>query len=329
MILWEGIDPREAESRMRGLLRRLSELDEALKAAQHIRAFDPDSFSAELSLASLSHLQERLEQERLELVKYRTREALTVSLSGHSYADHTAGVGELGVFLIRLQKLYSSIAQAITTGPRRRGPLSNEIVNATAMRFADVFPSSFGMEIFIRPRFDVFGESTAVSTLETLFALLNATKQEKEISRLSGELGQRAVAHLRHVLDDLSRSHAGFSLQWVDMTGTKFTWAADTDQIPALQSNVSKYRTKRSVEISLRAVLLGASLLRDRFELIDERREIIEGKLAREVKARLRDYFGRQCVATLEKVEIDEAVTGEVRTFYTLVGIDPLPSKPE
>jgi hypothetical protein len=321
MNLWDDIDPVEAEARMRGLLRRLSELDEALRAAQHVRAQEPDSFSAELSLASLSHLQQRLQEERIELARHRTRESVQVALSGHSYADHSAGVGELGVFLIRLQKLYSSIAQAITTGPRRRGPISHDILNATAMRFADVFPSSFGMEIFIRERFDVFGESTAASTLQTLFTLLNATKQETEISRLSAELGQRAVGHLRHVLDDLSRHHAGFSLNWTDMSGTVFAWSAENEQIPALQRNVSRFRTRHSVEITIPAVLLGASLLRDRFELYDAHREIIEGKLAREVKPRLREYFGRRCTATLEKVDIDETVTGETRTFYTLVGI--------
>ena len=193
------------------------------------------------------------------------------------------------------------------------------------MRFADVFASSFGMEIFIRPRFDEFGESTAASTLQTLFTLLNATKQESDISRLSGELGQRAVGHLRHVLDDLSRHHAGFSLGWTDMSGTDFSWHAENDQIAQLQRNVSRFRTKLSVEITIPAFLVGASLLRDRFELYNTDRDIIEGKLAREVKMKLREYFGRQCLATLQKVEIDEAITGETRTFYTLVGIAPLP----
>jgi len=61
------------------------------------------------------------------------------------------------------------------------------------------------------------------------------------------------------------------------MAGSRFSWSADTETIPALQRNVAKYRTKRSVEISIPAVLLGASLLRDRFELMDAQREIIEG----------------------------------------------------
>src|ERR1700754_2802267 len=116
MTEWENINPFEAESRMRGLTRRLAELEEALKAGQLIRAENPNSFSAELSLASLTHMQQHLEAERIELVRYRRRERLIVALRGEGFEDNTAGAGELGIFLIRLQKLYSSIGQAITTG---------------------------------------------------------------------------------------------------------------------------------------------------------------------------------------------------------------------
>ncbi|MGF6427327.1 hypothetical protein [Bradyrhizobium elkanii] len=324
MNLWEGIEPQVAEAQMRGLTRRLAELDEALHANQLILSENPQSFAAQLGLESLSNLQHRLLSERAELVRHRQRERLEVTLKGFPFADHSASVGALGFFLIRLQKLYSSIAQSITTGPRRRGPISNDILNATSLRFATVFPSSFGMEIFVRPKFDMFGESTAASSLQTLFTLLNATEREAEISRLSAELGQRAVGHLRHVLDDLGRSDAGFSLSWTDMTGTRFDWSADSEQIPALRNNVARFRTRQSVEITIPAVLLGASLLRDRFELITTDRSVIEGKLTREVKSQLREYFGRQCSATLEKVEIVETVSDDTRTFYTLVGIAPL-----
>ncbi|MGJ4929159.1 hypothetical protein ACQR1I_04310 [Bradyrhizobium sp. HKCCYLS2038] len=324
MNLWEGIDPDEAEARVRGLTRRLTELDEALHANQIILAENPSSFAAELSLSSLSNLQKRLLAERSDLVQHRQKERLTISLNGSAYADHSANVGSLGFFLIRLQKLFSSIGQSITTGPRRRGPISNEIMSATAMRFASVFPSSFGMEIFIRPRYDLFGDSTAASTLQTLFTLLNSTAKEAEISRLSAELGQRAVGHLRHVLDDLNRSDAGFELSWTDMSGTEFQWSADSEKISSLKKNVARFKTRQSVEITIPSVLLGASLLRDRFELLTSDRSIIEGKLTREVKPKLQDYFGRRCSAHLEKVEIVETVSDETRTFYTMVGISPL-----
>lgn len=324
MILWKNIEPAEAESRMRGLARRLAELDQVLQKNQHIYSKNPSSFAAELAVSSMESLQRNLLAEKADLLRHRELELLQVALKGRSYVDHSAGVGQLGVFLIRLQKLYSSIAQSITTGPTRRGAISNEIVSATAMRFASVYPSSFGMEIFIRPKFDMFGESTATSTLQTLFALLNASRREAEISRLSAELGQRALNHFRHILDDLLRTDAGFSLSWVDTSGTEYSWTADHEQISVLQNNVARFKPSRSIELNIPAVLLGASLLRDRFELLTSDREVIEGKLTRDVKPKLREVFGRQFKARLERVEIEETVSGDTRTFYTLLDIQPL-----
>ena len=311
---------------MRSLTRRLSELDEALKAGQQMLASHPGSFSAELSLHSLTQIQERLEIERRELVSHRQLERLDVALKDAAFADNTASIGQLGVFLIRLQKLYSSIAQAISTGPRLRGPLSHEIADTTALRFAAVFPSSFGMEIYIRPKFDIFGESMVTSSLATLFNLLSATSREGEISRLSAEVGQRSLTHLRHVLADLDRSHSGFQMTWTDQSGTRFEWEASGDDVSRLRNNVAKYKTSSSTERRILGVLLGASLLRDRFEMLTAEQEVIEGKLARAAKAKIREFFGRACFATIEQTDITEVVTGEAKTYYTLTDITSPPN---
>ena len=307
---------------MRSLTRRLAELDEALNAGQQMLVFNPKSFAAELSLQSLTQFQERLERERIQLVSHRKRERLAIALKGQSFADNTANIGELGVFLVRLQKLYSSIAQAITTGPRLRGPISRDIENATAMRFADVFPSSFGMEIYIKPNFDMFGERLVISSLTTLFNLLSATRAEGEISRLSAELGQRAFSHLRRVLNDLARSHSGFELEWTDVSGTKFVWGATDEDVPRLWKNVSRFRTSSSTERKTAGILLGASLLRDRFEIMTTTQQVIEGKIARTAKLKICEFCGRVCLATVEQVDIIEVVTGETRTYYTLTDIE-------
>jgi hypothetical protein len=100
-----GVDPVEAEARMRGLVRRLSELDTAMKAAQSLLAQRPDSFAASLSLESLSHLQESLQKERVELVKHRCAEKLQISLTGRQFDDHTASIGQLGLFFDRRPKI--------------------------------------------------------------------------------------------------------------------------------------------------------------------------------------------------------------------------------
>lgn len=327
MSLWHNVDPADAEARLRGLNRRLAELDEAMESGQKLLTMDPDSFSAQLSLEGLTQLQERLQAERVELVKNRKRERIAVALNGSNFSDHTASIGALGFFLVRVQALYRSIGQAITTGPRLRGPISNEIVRATDLRFATVFPSSFGMEIFINSSFDEFGESTAVSSLQTLFNLLNATRREQEISRLSAELGQRSLSHLRHVLADLSKEGAGFSLEWRDSAGTEYNWRAESSDITTLRQNVSRFHERHMEERLAEGALIGASLLRNRFEFMKIDKTVIDGKITRAVKPKLREYFGRWCQAKLDQVDIVESFSGETKTYYTLIDIEPLPTK--
>jgi len=321
METWTGIDPVLAEAQMRGLTRRLAEIEEAMEHSQRLQAAAPQSFAARLGWQSLWNMQIALERERLDLVAHRVRERVVVALNGPAFARHTADLGNLGVFLIRLQKLYTSIAQAVTVGPSLRGPIGREITGATTMRFADVFPSSFGMELFVDQKFDIFGESVASSSLQTLFNLLSSTTRETEISRLSAELGPRAINHLRHVLDDLARADAGLSIKWSDSTGTEYQWVADDNEVKDLKQNASRFRTIRSEPVFLKGFLTGASLLRDRFEFLMEDRSLIEGKVAKAAKTAIREFFGHRCIGSFDRVVVLEAVTGEERTYFTMTGI--------
>lgn len=190
------------------------------------------------------------------------------------------------------------------------------------MRFAEVFPSSFGMELFVDQKFDIFGESVGSSSLQTLFNLLSSTTRETEISRLSAELGPRTVNHLRHVLEDLARADAGLSIKWSDSSGTEYQWAANDEEVKILKQNASRFRTISSEPIFLEGFLTGASLLRDRFEFLTEDRSVIEGKTAKSAKTDIREFFGRRCIGSFDRVVVVEAVTGEERTYFTMTGID-------
>lgn len=321
MKLWHNIDSSVAEAELRGLNRRLAELDEAMKSGQRLYADNPNSFAAQLSLESLSQLQERLQSERVALLQHRKRERVAIALRGEGFIDHTANVGQLGYFLVRMQGLYQSIAQAITSGPRPRGPVSQDILKSTDLRFADVFPSSFGMEIFVVSSFDEYGESTSVSSLQTLFNLLNAARREQEIIRLSGELGQRSLGHLRRVLHDLQRAGAGLSLNWIDSAGTEYTWSADTDDIVQLNRNVAGFEENYAGERTLEGALIGASLLRNRFEFMDMNRQVLEGKITRAIKPKLREFFGRWCSIRLDQVDIYDSHSGETKSYFTMLDI--------
>lgn len=321
MDCWSGIDPSAAEAQMRGVTRRLAEIEEAIESAKRIVQQTPGSFAANLGLNSLRKMQSALEQERISLVRFRQAEKVVIALQGPSFVEHTADLANLGFFMVHFQKLYRSLAQAIVQGPRLRGPVRKDLSDATTIRLAQVFPSSFGMNLQIDQTFDIFGESVATSSLQILFSLLNSSSREAEMSRLSAELGPRTVNHLRKVLENLASVDAGISIKWRDLTGAEYKWRATGDEVQSLKASTSRFRTVESTSVLLRGILTGASLLRDRFEFLSADMSVIEGKIAKEAKRHIRDLFGRQCECQFDRVIIEEAVTSEKRTYYTMTSI--------
>jgi hypothetical protein len=324
--VWENIEPVEAEGRLRSLRRRLAELDEALQGQQAILRENPESFAFKLACESLLQIQKRLREELVELVRYRRNEQITFALGGSNFADNSASLGNLGVFLIRLQKLYSSIAQAIRTGPTLRGPIAVDIRAATELRLADVYPSSFGMQMFVPSGFDLMGNSISSEALEAMFQLLVSTNNEQKLMRLSGEYGRRTLGHLRHVATTLREVSATLNINWTDYTGTQHNWVSGPDTTALIIEYLDNITETRSEQRQITGRLVGASLLRNRFELLLPDRSLIEGKFVSGLAAAITDAFGAMCAVTVDETEVRDKVSGETKTYYSLKEIERPPS---
>lgn len=325
--VWMDIDPVEAEGQLRALRRRLAELDDALQGQQAILRENPESFAFKLSCESLLQIQKRLRNELVKLVRFRVNEQVAIALEGSKFAEHSASLGYLGYFLIRIQKLYSSIAQAIKTGPTLRGPIGSDISLATELRLANVYPSSFGMKMFVPSSFDLMGNSVASDTLESMFQLLKATDDEQKIMSLSGEYGRRTFGHLRHVASLLRDANATLKIDWTDYTGTQHNWVSSHDTTSRIIMSIDNITVTRSEQRRLTARLVGASLLRNRFELLLLDRSTLEGKFVSGLGPAITDAFGAICDATVDETEIHDKVSGQTKTYYSLKSIEkPFPS---
>lgn len=306
---------------MRSISRRLAELDEAIVASRQMLASNAGSFSAKIGLKSLEDIRHRIESERSVLVAHRLQERVNLSLDGAAFSEHSADVGILGLVLVRIQKLYTSVAQSITVGPRLRGPISRDISIATNLKLANVFPSSFGVNLFVDQNFDIFGDSTATSALEALFSLLHSSRDDQAILRSSGEVGQRAVNHFRRMLNDLAISGSSISVSWSDLSGTEYLWSADSSEIFHIRDHLRALKMSSAKEVVLDGVIVGASLVRDRFEFMSDQFGLIEGKIARSAKPDIRRFFGSRCSVTADRVDMSDVSRSVVRTYYTMTGV--------
>lgn len=318
--VWSGIDGRDAESRLRGLTRRLSDLDTALRDQQELLRERPDSFSFNLACESLLNMQTNLQSELIQLVQYRALEKITVALC--SDTEHTVAIGFLGTLLIRLQKLFTSIGQSIRTGPTLRGRIPAEIRQLTELRVVAFYPSSFGVTLVSPARYDLMGQSLSAASLNTMFQLLSSTDNDHTLMRFSGELGRRAASHLRHVISTLNEQNSEIKIDWADYTGTQYTWEAGSDKVAAIIERLRNITERRSEEKHVTGRLVGASLLRNRFELLLNDKEFIEGKIVSGLADDVKKAFGKTCVAHLVETEVLDHSTGESRSYYSLMGIE-------
>ena len=320
---WKGIDPREAEASLRGLLRRLSELDTALRHQQEILQERPDSFAFRLACDSLLRMQGNLQREMNTLVKYRVHETVDIALNGGPFADQAASIAALGTVLIRLQKLFNSIGQAIRTGPTLRGPVSNEIRQLTEFRVVAFHPSSFGMTLVSPAGYDLIGESLSAASLGIMFQLLRAAEDDDEIMRLFGELGGRAFGHFRHVIEILDDRQSTITMRWADYTGTQYAWEAGAPKVSHISARLRTMTERRSEDRVLQGRLVGASLLRNRFELLLADQTVIEGKMVSGVTEAVKEAFGKPCEAHVTETEIHDQMTGQSRSYYALTAVRP------
>lgn len=326
---WKEIEmAAEYERILFGIRRRLSELDQALKANQNILIDMPDSFAFRLSLHGLLKMKTNLRADLVAILRHRKREIITISLDGNKFSKHTASLSELGHFLVRLQALYTSIAQAIKTGPTLRGRIAAAIQAPTEMRMASVFPSSFGMNLFVQSEFDLHGNSISSDALDSLFQLLTSCEKEPDLMRLSGELGRRAFNHLRRMATDLRNTSSQIKIEWSDYTGTQHVWDADSVKSSTIVDRIDNITETNSTLKTISGRLVGASLLKNRFEILTGDMKLIEGKVVSGLTESLEQHFGDNCHAEIVETELLDKGNQDRKTYYTLVSLSGATNTP-
>jgi predicted Zn-ribbon and HTH transcriptional regulator len=321
--VWSGIDPNVAEQRLRATGRRLIELDEALASQRALIQTKPNSFAFSLGYESLVQIQQRLLTERSNLLAHRVAERLDAAIDGASFLKDGASVGTLGTLLIRLQKLYSSIAQAVTQGPTLRGPLSNQIISATELRLASTFPSSFGMSLIVqRAQCDLLPSYVPSAALERLFSLLSTDQTPEAIMQVTGELGGRVLNHYLHVANILRRTDSSLKLEWSDSEGIKHYFLTSAKQASELVTLLNEIKAVESVTLKISGRIVGASLLRSRFEMTTEDGQVIEGKVSESALRDIGASFGKNVTVEVDKTTVNDHRSGDAKTYYALVGID-------
>ncbi|MDD7922735.1 hypothetical protein [Actinomycetospora chibensis] len=285
-----------------------------------------------LTSRSLRHLRGDLEQQ---LVAAR-RSEVELHLSGQPVLDHEIRIDKLAQFLGRFQESVAAIAQALAGKATSRAPIPANLRDASSLRLAGVFPGSFGATLrgpeenvddgvlFELPNEDV--ESLLDLSLKRILSIVDAVhltdgSDEETIVELVAPLGSRALRHVTWLAKLMADDE--LDAEWI------WTAPGSSSKYSALSSGGARrlYRVLSNNEATeeaqvVRGLLGGASEIRNRIELQLATGEIINARVADDVVAALRDYFGSEVNATFNVRTVTSRTSGIVRNYYLLTDLE-------
>jgi hypothetical protein len=107
-------------------------------------------------------------------------------------------------------------------------------------------------------------------------------------------------------------------LGWKDFTGTQYQWGLNKTGSANLIRAIDNITQTRSETRQVWGVLVGASLLRNRFEIVLDDGALIEGKFVAGLGPEIQAAFGKRISATVDETEITDRASGDVRTYHAL-----------
>lgn len=160
------------------LQRELQEINEAVARAERVLAQHPELPSAQATLEGIIGRQDRLRAEFAAAAVTDGRDicqyAIETDNPNPSMRDITS---VLGTF----QRLFTTVYDALVTGPKQRERHSDSIISATALGFAYSFAGSVGVVMTIEKGPGLLGDMNLDKAMNSVFEIMKARNPEEVI----------------------------------------------------------------------------------------------------------------------------------------------------
>lgn len=280
-------------------------------------------FSTELLMESLRSRKDELQRE-LEALgdEGLPGQELAVVVKGAPVSGGAVEADFLGTLLKDVQGLIRSIVAAQFGSERRQGAWEPEIKRRSTLRFADSFAGSFGMVLeAVDEQLELEGRLAIQPAFEDMFQVLSSTAEGGSFLESLAPLGPRARSRLRKLLEHISAAEADVSFQWPVVQG-RVEASVSKRKAQALVDALRRIDETETLE-TITGMLEGAILRTGYFEIQTDAGEVVGGRVAPPIRKAVAPFFGKQVRATVITTTVTDHGTGEQKTTYRLVELDP------
>ena len=288
------------------LREKLRDTHAEIERMQHEIGVRPDDAWLIRALRSLESRHEHLEHAFSHATAERGEEIFSYRLVREGTGSFPISI--LGATLTHFQHLITILLDAVITGPKERGHVSQEVTHKATMDFAYSFAGSLGLVFTVPNERLLLGESDLDLAVSGFFEMITA-KTSSEVAEYARKYGVAAVRKMYAWADHHVAQAISVDIVWRRGDDVRHEAFLQAKQATILCDAIRAASDITSEEVTVRGVLVGGDLATKKFHLRFAEGEDIHGQLA--------DDFASEDDLTLDRV-YDARLTIFHKTEYAI-----------
>lgn len=294
------------------IIAKIADTQAALRRLESAMTETPTRISLQNSYDSLNARHKMLETKFLALANTDQLDVCSYRVFADGVANYP--IHAFGSALRDFQKWFSTIYDAIKTGPKQRSRLSAEILTESSLNFAFTYPGSLGVAMTIPSERLLFENDLQRAMLKTTEMLM--AESSEQVHHFVSELGAASVRTLYQWVNDHVNANLGADIKWISNEQPIATTEIGAENLRNLKLAIEETSDTEETTFETRGWLVGADTQKHTFHMVFEEAEEIRGRMSETIGESYTVELPQHYTATIKKTAFRNYATDEERVSY-------------
>ncbi len=297
------------------IVQKLSDTQAIIRRTEAFLIEDPDDATILATLGSLSKRAAELETQFLSQAHREHLDVCSYRIFLEDSADYA--VLAVGNALSDFQRWFSTVYDALKSGPKRRAHIAPEIVNDSTLSFAFSFTGSVGVALTLPSERMLLDNDLQLAMRKTV-EMLRAESSD-QVHNFANELGAASVVAFSKWVGDHVAAGTGADIKWLREEEEIVGIRANAEHMRSLQRAIEETSDTEEKVLEIKGTLVGADTERHTFHMTFEEADEIRGSMSESIGAEYTVELPRIYSATVRKTSSVSYSTDKETIRYHLL----------
>ena len=297
---------------------KINSTQSAMRRIEDELSIAPDNISLQATYQTLFKRHQNLEEKFLDYSIQDSLDVCTFRLLSEVSGRYP--ILALGDALHTFQNWFSSIYDALKTGPKERARLSADTVSESSLNFAFSYPGSVGVVMTI-PKERLIFKGNLESAMSISTDMLRSESSE-HVHHFAQELGTASIRALNALVKSHVSSGLGVDIHWLRGSEPIAQVRAGYEHMINLQQAIKETSDIKELNITIPGMLVGADTVNHTFHFITNDEEDIRGKMSDSIGESYTVVLPKHYQAHIKKTSHVNYATNEEKISYFMESLD-------